>query len=217
MTTEFLSKGESLIKSHCIAITGGIACGKSTISRLIADQGYHIFDADFFARKAVEKGSQGLKKLSDTFGKHIILENGELDRARLRAQIMKNPEDKKVLEGITHPEIWRLFRLEASQLQTSKVFFYEAALVFEAKIEQRFHSIWSAWCPENIQIERLIQRDHLSKKDAHLHLKRQLPSDKKRDRADVFFDTNCELDILKIKICKALDLIKLHTKKGCDE
>ena len=95
-----------------VAVTGGAGSGKSTVCRIFEKLGLAVFDADEFARDAVEIGSPAYRKILGHFGKEVLDQNGRLNRKLLREIITKNPDAKKALENFVHPEITRMMRKE---------------------------------------------------------------------------------------------------------
>lgn len=196
---EFLS----LLKNQCIALTGGIATGKSTVAEMIRDMGYSVIDADQLARNIVQPGSPALQELVQAFGKEILLQDGQLNRSKIRSLVMSDEASRMRLEGITHPAIQRQFRHEVELLQPSvgeKPFFYEAALIYESGREGLFREVWSTYCPEPIQIERLQTRSSLNHSEALNFLAAQMPAAEKARKAHRTINTDCSLENLRSKV-----------------
>ncbi|MBR4945085.1 MAG: dephospho-CoA kinase, partial [Peptococcaceae bacterium] len=109
-----------------IGLTGGIACGKSTVSEYLRQKGYPVVDADLVARKVVEPGSTGLAQIRDAFGIEYLLPDGSLNREMLGKKVFAEPQALKKLNSITGPLILEQLK---KQLQTDKpVVFLDAAL-----------------------------------------------------------------------------------------
>lgn len=144
-----------LQKQYGIAITGGIACGKSTVATILKNLGLIVIDSDHLARKALEIGSKGLTAVCSTFGKSILNQNGTLNRKLMRSIIINDAKKRKVLESIVHPIIEELLyeELQSHQIHSNPTFwFYEIPLLFETNNQAKFKYIWTITCDEDEQI-----------------------------------------------------------------
>jgi dephospho-CoA kinase len=198
---------QELIKKYVIAITGSIATGKSTLAHLIKNVGYTVYDADELSREVVQKGTLGLKILTEQFGPEIILPTGDLDRKALGKIIFNSEEHKKKLESILHPLIKEAFysKLEQSKWNSNpKLIFYEASLIFEAQKELEFKEIWVTHVPLDVQKQRLMQRDGLDSSEALKKIHSQWPSEKKAKQADKVFDMSLPKDEILTMLYKIL-------------
>lgn len=194
---------KDLIKKQCIGLTGGVATGKSTVASILREQGYVVFDADQMARTVVMPGRPAFDEIIALFGNDILTANGEIDRKKLGQLVFSSPAKRAQLESITHPRIHEEFETELTTALSrigSMPFFYEAALLFEAGRTDEFSQILCTWCPEPVQLERLMRRNRLSEIEAQAILKSQMPAVEKRDRSDLVIDTNCSLDELRARV-----------------
>ena len=143
-----------------IGLTGGIGCGKSTVSRLFASFDIPIIDADEIAHRLVARGQPALHHIVQVFGSEILLENGELNRTALKTHIFLKPDAKQQLEAILHPLI---FSNCAKQLKYLKRAYciLSIPLLFETHAESFVDRILVVDCDENTQIARVQQRDNL--------------------------------------------------------
>ena len=202
---------QDLFKQYCIAITGSIASGKSTVCSMLTKLGYRVIDADNLARLAVAPGSEGLRQIKMHFGDQVIAKNGSLDRAMMRQVVFKDPKAREKLEQIIHPYLEHLAIDKLKQngfIANPRIWFYEASLIYEKSLQDRFKSVWVCYCDEETQIQRLLQRDHLSLDQAHRILNSQLPGRDKAMLADYVIDTECELDELQKRVIAALEIMK---------
>jgi dephospho-CoA kinase len=197
-----------LCKKWGIGLTGGIACGKSTVARMLLDKGFLVIDADQLAREAVEPNTKGLGKIVECFGGSVLNENGTLNRRLLGETIFSDSEKKQKLEKILHPIIRELLTTKLQErglFQNPRFWFYEASLLFETGRDQDFRLVWAVYCPKNLQISRLKQRDNRDREMAERIIAAQLPAEVKAQRADVVIDTSSQIDELDAKIRHALN------------
>ena len=183
----------SYIKQRGIGLSGGAATGKSTISKIIREQGFRVFDADVLARQAVAPGSDTLSALVAKCGDSILSADGSLARKKLGAMIFADARLRKDVETLIHARIWQLLGEEVrdyhAEAGDQAYWFFDAALLFETGNYQRFAQIWLTTCPESVQRQRLIARDHLSPAYADQVLASQFPLEHKKHLAQVIIDT----------------------------
>lgn len=171
-------------------LTGGIACGKSTVSRLLAQRGAALVDADEVAREVVAPGSDGLAELVAAFGPDILRADGTLDRERLGARVFSDPAARARLNEITHPRIavLSLLRLQQARDTGAPVVVYDAALLFETGRAEAFRPLVVVTAPREVQSARLMARDGLSAEQALARIDSQMPVAEKARRADHVID-----------------------------
>ena len=176
-----------------LGITGGIACGKSLISRFFQDLGAAVLSADEFAREAVRPGEDAFQQLVAHFGEEILTAEGTIDRSRLARKIFLAPAERHKLNHITHPAIGHLADQRISELQQRPevpLIIYEAPLLFEAKGEERVDLILVVASTPERQLERLMRRDNLSREEALQRISAQMPLAEKISRADILIENN---------------------------
>jgi dephospho-CoA kinase len=144
-----------------VGLTGGIGCGKSTVSNLFSEFGIPIIDADEISRQLVKLNQPALKHIKNTFGDEILLENGELNRVILKAKIFSNPTQKQRLEAILHPRIFQEISNQLALLSTHYCIL-SIPLLFETYSESMVDRILVVDCDSKTQIERVQRRDNLS-------------------------------------------------------
>ena len=154
-----------------IGLTGGIAAGKSTVSRRFAAHGAVVVDADRLARDAVAPGSPGLQAVRERFGNTVIAPDGSLDRPALGAVVFADPEARKALEAITHPEVWRLAqqRFDAAEAaDPDAVVVYDVPLLAEGQGNRplRFDAVVVVDAPAAVRIDRLVEHRGMPRDDA---------------------------------------------------
>jgi len=170
-----------------IGLTGGIATGKTTVVRMFEELGAYTIDFDILARQVVEPGKPAWKDIVDYFGKQVLQEDGQLDRKTLSDIVFKDMEKRKKLEGFTHPRIQEDFVKQVTDM-TSKdpdaIIQVDIPLMVELNLQYRFHKLLVVYVPQEVQIERLMERDGISREAAADRLKAQLPIDEKVGYAD---------------------------------
>jgi dephospho-CoA kinase len=180
-----------------IGLTGGIACGKSTVAAMLVRRGALLVDADQIAREVVLPGSPALAEIAARFGQDMLQEDGSLHRKRLGEVVFADPQAKKDLESILHPRIRSIMkvRMQANEtLHPDKLCVVDVPLLYESRLEYLFTEVMVVYVPEEIQLMRLMERDHLTREQAENRLKAQLPIDEKKARADIVIDNRGTLE-----------------------
>ena len=174
-----------------IGITGGIASGKSTVTNFLRQKGFQVVDADAVVHQLQKPGGRLFQALVQHFGPEIILENGELNRHLLASLIFSNPEERE-WSRITQGEIIReeLATLRDQLALTEEIFFMDIPLLFEQDYVSWFDDTWLVYVDRDVQVERLMKRDQLSKDEAKSRLAAQWPLEKKKDLASHILDNN---------------------------
>ena len=184
-----------------IGITGGIASGKSTVTNFLRKQGFQVVDADAVVHQLQKPGGHLFQSLVQHFGQEIILANGELNRPLLASLIFSNPEEREWSKQI-QGEIIReeLATLRDQLVQTEEIFFMDIPLLFEQDYSAWFDETWLVYVDRDVQVERLMKRDQLSKDEAEFRLAAQWPLEKKKDLASHILDNNGNQDLLLIQV-----------------
>lgn len=172
-----------------IALTGGIACGKSTVAKALVQNSYPLVDADELARVVVEPGTPGLEAVSQAFGPDILNSDGSLDRRKLGEKIFAHSELRKKLEAILHPLIRAEVQVRRAQLenQGQAIAFYDVPLLFETKSQGQFDKIIVVSCAPEEQRRRMKLRDGLADDEISKRLAAQMPLAIKEEQADFVF------------------------------
>lgn len=176
-----------------IGLSGGIATGKSTVSQYLREKGFNIIDADLIARQVVVPGSEGLTRLLAHFGPSVLTPDGQLDRQALGERIFSDDQARQDLNNILHPLILGEIKAEIARLQAAQVAYIilDVPLLFESS---QFRAICQQtlliWLPEDLQIERLMARDNLTKTQAQARLAAQMPLEDKKKLADDVIDNS---------------------------
>ena len=175
-----------------IGLTGGIASGKTTVADLFQEHfNIEIVDADIVAREVVAVGSDGLQQITEHFGEAILLEDGTLNRAKLREQIFSNPQDKAWLNALLHPMIRNKIEQGLTNIR-SPYGLLVAPLLIENQMQGMADRVLIVDVPTEVQIERTMSRDNVSEEQVMAILKSQASREQRLAVAD--------------------DVIKNHTK-----
>ena len=175
-----------------IGLTGSIASGKSTVSKMLKRKGFPIVDADEIARLVVEPGSPVLQEICHAFGQGILREDGSLNREKLGERIFGNVEERQKLNGIIHPAIrLEMLRQKEKWISTgSNTVIMDIPLLFESKLQSFVDKIIVVSVTPEIQKERLIARNVLSEEEADVRIKSQLSMEEKELGADAVLYNN---------------------------
>ena len=166
-----------------IGITGGIACGKSTITNYLKAQGYFVLNADVIAKELSEMHQPVYKKIVEAFGREYLKDNLELDREKLGKLIFQNTSARIKLNRISHPIIVEEIQKKIKNA-TEKLIFLELPLLFEAKLMDLCDTIVCVYVSKETQMQRLMKRDQISYTYAMQKIESQLSLDEKRQQSD---------------------------------
>lgn len=187
-----------------LGITGGLASGKSLVTRLFREKGAVTFSADEAARAVLTPGGKVLQQIAEAFGPDILTSSGELDREQLGRRIFSDEAARKRLNGLMHPAILRLLRaqIEAAQkdLPADTVVAVEVPLLYETNLQDWFELILVVSASESTQIERLQTRNGLSEAEAKQRLAAQWPLREKAARADLILSNDSSLESLQQQV-----------------
>ena len=174
-----------------IGITGGIASGKSTVTEFLRQKGFQVVDADAVVHQLQKPGGRLYQVLVEHFGEKILLENGELNRPILASLIFSNPEEQEWSKR-TQGEIIReeLAALRNQLNQTEALFFMDIPLLFEQNYASWFDETWLVYVNRDVQLDRLMKRDQISKEAAESRLNSQWPLERKISLASHSLDNN---------------------------
>ena len=188
--------GSTVARMRLIGLTGGIATGKSTVARMLADHGATVIDADELAREAVRPGEPAFALVVQRFGPDVVQADGALDRARLGEIVFADAAARRDLERITHTRIIELMqeRIAAALAGDAPLVVVDIPLLFENAREGLFEGVLLVYAPPEVQIQRLRERNGLDEESARRRLAAQLPIDEKRDRATWIIDNAGDLD-----------------------
>ena len=167
-----------------IGLTGGIATGKSYVANKIKDAGVPMVDADVLSREVVAPGTPGLAAVRRRFGPDAVRRDGTMDRVRIAQIVFKDKRARLDLEAIIHPAVQKAIDEFFATLPKRTPFAVaDIPLLFETGRENQFNAVVVVACPRELQLQRLMERNKLSKEDAERRLNSQLPIDQKVKKA----------------------------------
>ena len=175
-----------------VGLTGSIAVGKSYVLGVLAELGCSVLDADRTAREVVEPGTPGLARIAEEFGVDVLAPDGALDRKRLGAIVFADDEKRKLLNSIVHPLVFAeqdRWLSEQERIDPDGIAVIDAALMIESGGYKRFDQLIVVWCDADVQLRRLMARDHISESEAEKRISAQMPQSEKKKFADHLINT----------------------------
>jgi len=176
-----------------IGLTGGIASGKSTVSRILKEAGAWIIDADVLARAATKKGGAAYDAIVRDFGPDILDAAGEVDRKRLGAVVFGSAEARAHLNHLVHPHVLQMAKEERrahAAVQPDALIVFDAALLIETGTHRQMDRVVVVYVDRATQVARLMRRDRLSCEDAERRIDSQMPLEEKVRVADDVIDNH---------------------------
>ncbi len=176
-----------------VALTGGIATGKSVISEYLKKKGCYVCHSDLLAHELMEPGNFAWEKIVEHFGKSIILADGKIDRKKLGDIVFNSEEERKFLNNLMHPLVLERKKKIVEELERTekgKIFVSEAALTIEAGFHSFYHRVIVAHAPLEIRLKRLMERDGIGPELALKKINSQLPNEEKLKYAHYIIDTS---------------------------
>jgi dephospho-CoA kinase len=180
-----------------VALTGGIATGKSFVARLLADLGCFVQSADRLGHDLMKPGRPAWRKIVSRFGTDILNPDQTINRQRLGAIVFSSVEERQFLNKLIHPLVLAQKKATIRRLEkngTHKIFISEAALTIEAGFAPLFDKIIVVHCPEKLQVERLVSRDRITRREARDRIRSQMPASEKAEWADYLIETSGSTD-----------------------
>ena len=196
-----------------IGITGGIASGKSTVTNFLRQKGFEVVDADALVHQLQKPGGRLYQILVEHFGEKVLLEDGELNRPLLASLIFSNSEEREWSKQ-TQGQIIReeLGSLRDKFSETEELFFMDIPLLFEQDYASWFDETWLVYVRRDTQLDRLMNRDQLSKESAETRLASQWPLEEKRKFATYILDNNGSREQLLSQVVTLLEGGDVHAR-----
>ena len=188
-----------------VGLTGSIAVGKSFVVSVFEELGCRVLDADLTAREVVMPGTAGLKAVTEAFGEEVLNADGTLNRKQLGALVFADESQRQRLNHILHPFI--IARQDEILNEWAKedpegIAIVDAALMIESGGYRRFDKLIVVHCRPEVQLERLMLRDKLSRDEAQRRIDSQMPQEEKQKFADYLIDTSDGFDLTREQTVK---------------
>lgn len=188
-----------------IGLTGGIASGKSTVSKYLTEKGYKVYDADKIAKDISEKKSVQ-EEIILNFGNKILAENGNIDRKKLKAIVFENKNELKKLNDIIHPKVIEFYK-ELKEKNIDEVIIFDVPLLFESGIDKLCDKILVVISDYEIQLNRIVERDKIDKDLASKIIKSQISNEERIKKADIVIENNSSIEELFEKVERFCEMI----------
>ena len=191
-------------RTRVVGLTGGIASGKSSVSRMLAGLGARVVDADLIARRIVEPGRPAFRAIVRSFGPTVVSPEGTLDRKALGQLVFADEGKRRLLNRITHGRINRAARAEirGAVAAGAPLVVYDAALIVENRWQKRLDGLIVVSVPERVQLDRLMKRDGLDREAALQRIRSQLPLSARLAAADYVIDNSGSLEQTRSQVQK---------------
>ena len=183
-----------------VGLTGGIASGKSSVSAILAELGALVIDADKLAREVVAKGTPGLERVVEAFGRDVLTADGEMDRPRVGAIVFSDEEKRRVLEGIIHPLVQERSAALAAAAGDHDLVVHDIPLLAESGIAEAFDAVLVVDAPSAVQVERLMRDRGLTREEAESRIAAQASREDRLAVATHVIDNTGTLEELRQRV-----------------
>ena len=179
-----------------IGITGSIACGKTTVSQELIRRGFPVIDGDVLSRELTGPGGSAMREIRSVFGDRYIQADGSLNRQEMGRLVFSDSASRNRLDRLMAPYLRELTleRIESVRSSGAALCFLDMPLLFEKGYDQYCDTVWCVWLPEDLQLQRLTDRDGYSKEEALNRIRAVLSSDEKANRSQVVIDNSGPLE-----------------------
>ena len=200
-----------------VGLTGSIGVGKSFVASVFEELGAHVLDADQTAREVVMPGTPGLRAVTEAFGEEILNPDGTLNRKQLGAVVFADEEQRQRLNSLLHPFIIArqdeiLNEWEAKDPHGIGI--VDAALMIESGGYRRFDKLIVVHCRPEVQLERLMLRDKLSRDEAQRRIDAQMPQEEKQKFADYLIDTSDGFELTRAQTNKVYQHLGMQQNRA---
>ncbi len=200
-----------------VGLTGGIACGKSTVAQMFVHQGGYLIDFDKLAHEVQEPGKPAWQDVVDFFGSGILQADRNIDRTQLASVVFNHPEKLKTLNEIVHPRVYEEWRQRLSEIKAQNphaIVFADVPLLFEGQMQYLFDLTILVMIKPEEQIDRLMSRNAICREEAHRRLSSQMPIFDKIPLADIVIDNQCAIGETEKKVADVWrNLVERETAK----
>jgi dephospho-CoA kinase len=176
-----------------IGLTGGIASGKSYVLGLLRELGCEVIDADVIAHRVIEPGQPAFEEIIDHFGREVLDAEGKIERAKLGAIVFNDPSQRARLNSIVHPRVFEVqgrWFAEIEERNPGAIAVVDAALMIETGSYRRYDKLIVVHCRPDLQLQRLMIRNNMSREEASARISSQMPAEEKLKYADFAVDTS---------------------------
>jgi dephospho-CoA kinase len=180
-----------------VGLTGGIACGRSTVAAMLAAPGRLILDADSVVHALLAEGGAAVPSVAEAFGPAVVAAGGGISRAALGRLVFTDAAARRTLESLLHPMVTRTLAADTESFERrhgSGIVVVDAALMVETGTYRGYHRLLVVHCPSEVQRERLMRRDRLTEAEAEARIAAQAPLGEKIALADYLIDTGGTMD-----------------------
>jgi len=183
-------------KPYIIGLTGGIGCGKSEAAKYLASLGAMHLDADRVSRELTAENGEALPEIRRVFGDGVFAEDGSFDRKAMAQIIFNDPAARRRLEGIIHPLVQRnmLRQMDEAAQQGIPVVILDVPLLFETGMDTLCDECWTLYVDRETQIERIMDRDGVSREHAEARIDSQMSTEERNARAARAIDTDRSIE-----------------------
>lgn len=206
-----------------IGLTGGIATGKSTVAKILAEAGAEVIDADEVSHSVTGPGSEGWERVVRAFGADILKQDGYIDRKKLGELVFRDRSALDRLNSLVHPlvlgEIERRLSTLSQEVagsggQTPRLVVLDVPLLFEAGAERMADEVWVVYADPETQLRRLVERSGLERGEAELRVRAQWPLEEKVRRANVVIDNGRDLSYTRQQVMRHLARLREEVFRG---
>jgi len=191
-----------------VALTGGVASGKSTVASVLRELGAVVIDSDQLAREVVEPGTTGLAAVVDAFGEQVLTDDGRLDRPALGAVVFADEAKRRRLEGILHPLIRARSAEIASAAPPGTLVVHDIPLLVESGQGDRFDAVLVVDVPVETQVERMVRERDWSREDAEARVRAQATREQRRAVATYVLDNTGTRDDLREQVTEVVGRLR---------
>ena len=188
-----------------IGLTGGIASGKSTVSKYLAEKGFKVYDADKIAKNISEE-KYVQEEIITTFGDKILDRNGNIDRKKLKEIVFENKDKLKKLNGIIHPKVIDFYK-KLKEKNTDEMIIFDVPLLLESGLDKICDKILVVISDYEVQLDRIVERDKIDRELASKIVKAQLSNEERIKKADIVIENNSNLEDLFEKVERFCEMI----------
>ncbi|HEY5625167.1 MAG TPA: dephospho-CoA kinase [Dehalococcoidia bacterium] len=181
---------------YVIGLTGGIGSGKSTVAKVLEEQGASVLSADLIGHEVYNPGRPAWQEIVNEFGPEVVADDGTIDRKKLGAIVFSDPKHLAALNSIVHPRMKGMMRerLAALAREGVEIAVLEAALLFEARWDDLANEVWVTTLAPEIAAKRTSERSGLAEEQVLERIKSQMSNEERSRNAQVIIDTDCDIE-----------------------